>query len=59
MGAERSNSPETLGSNRSIESAKKIYRRKIFPVGGAGNCWCSVGNYEFSGKGVERERVLV
>ena len=32
VGAEGSNSPETLRINRSIESAKKIYRRKIFPV---------------------------
>ena len=36
VGAEGSNSPETLGANRSIESAKKIYHRNIFRRGVAG-----------------------
>ena len=59
VGAEGSNSPERLGTNRSIKSAKKIHTWKKISVGGAGNCWCSAGIYEFSGEGVERVRVWV
>ena len=39
-GAERSQAPEIIKKGRSIDSAKKMFRRKNIPVVVTGFCWC-------------------
>jgi hypothetical protein len=56
MGTVSSKAPEGLWINRSIESAKKMARRKISGNVGAGICCCFAGKYEDPAVRLERER---